>query len=143
VVVGWTNVLGVNVDRVGKAAVEAALGGKLEPVKKLEKDALDPAIVARISGVFELSAEIKSTLLASKLPPELVDSIVTLTVTPTNAGVMMPNGQSEVELSPLADGSFFNSDHQIKLVFETAAPGPITSVRLEQGPLRITYQRKP
>ncbi len=144
VVVGWTNVLGVDVDQVGKAAVEAALGGKLEPVKQLEKGALDPAIVARISGVFELSAEVKTTLLASKLPQELVDSIVTLTVTPTNAGVMIkPNGQSEVELSPLADGSFYNADHQIKLVFETATPGPIGSLRLEQGPLKITYQRKP
>jgi CubicO group peptidase (beta-lactamase class C family) len=142
VVVGWTNVLGVNIDQVGKAAVEAALGGKLEPIKKLEKGAVDPAIVARLSGVFELSAEMKAKL--SKLPQELVDSITTLEITPTNTGVRIkPNGQSEVELSPLADGSFFNPDHQIKLVFETAAPGPIASVRLEQGPLKITYQRKP
>ena len=54
-----------------------------------------------------------------------------------------PNGQSEVELLPLSDGSFFNAEHQIKLAFDTATPGPIMSVRLEQGPLKITYQRKP
>ena len=144
VVVAWTNVLEVDIDQVGKAAVEAALGGKVAPVKKVEKGALDPAIVARISGVFELSAETKTKLLASKLPQDLVDSIVTLTVTPTTAGVMIePNGQSEVELLPLSDGSFFNAEHQIKLAFDTATPGPIMSVRLEQGPLKITYQRKP
>jgi CubicO group peptidase (beta-lactamase class C family) len=142
VVVGWTNVMGDDVGKIGRAAVEAALGGKLEPIKKLEAGKLDPEVVTRISGTFELTAEMKAKL--SKLPPELVDSITTMTITPTNAGVMLkPNGQSEVELLPVSDGTFFNAEHQIRLVFELATPGPVASVRLEQGPLKITYQRKP
>lgn len=142
VVIAWTNVMGININQVGKAAIEAALGGKLDPIKKLEKGKLDPEIVTRISGVFELSPVMKAQL--TKLPPELVDSITTITITPTNAGISLkPNGQSDVELMPLSDGSFFNADHQIKVVFDASTPGPIASVRLEQGPLKITYQRKP
>lgn len=144
VVVAWTNVTGVAVDPIGKAAVEAALGGTLTPLKPLEKGALDPAIVARLSGTFELSAEVKAKLAEQQLPKDLIDSITTLAITPSNEGVVIkPNGQGEVELRPLADGTFFDPDHQISLVFDRAGSGPIGSVRLEQGPLKITYQRKP
>ncbi len=143
VVVGWTNVSGVDVDKIGRAAVEAALGGTPKPIEKLQKGTVDPAIVARISGTFELSADEKTRLLGLKLPQQLVDSIASIAITPTNAGVSIkPNGQSEAELIPLADGSFLNQDHHIKLLFDRAGSGPIAKVQLVQGPLQITYQRK-
>lgn len=142
VVVAWTNVLGTNIDKIAKAATEAALGGKLEPIKKMEKGKLDPAIVARVSGVYELSDKMKTKL--EKLPKELVDSITTLEITPTNTGIRLkPNGQDGVELDPLADGSFYSAENSLKVVFDLTTPGPAAAAALEQGALKITYQRKP
>ncbi len=143
VVIAWTNLEGINIDQIGKAAIEAALGGTLKPVEKVKPGTVDPALMARVSGTFELAADEKARLVTMKLPQELIDTILSLSITPNNAGVTLkPNGQSEVELIPLADGTLWNADHQIRLRFTTPPAGLIATVVLEQGPLKITYQRK-
>ncbi|MBA2544390.1 MAG: beta-lactamase family protein [Deltaproteobacteria bacterium] len=142
VVVAWTNVADIRVDPIGKAAIEAALGGKVKP-NELERGTLDPEIVARLSGTYDLSTDEKKRLIALKVPQQLIDSITTIELTPGNVGIVLkPNGQSQVELEPMLDGSFFDSTHQIKVQFVVPWSGPVGAVKLEQGELAITYQRR-
>lgn len=142
VVVAWSNVLQAGADPVGKAAVEAALGGSPKPMEKVEAGQLDPAIVARVVGEYGITEESKAKLVEMKLPQRLVDSILSIAVTATAAGILLkPGGQDSVELLPAADGSFWAASQRIRMRFALPVSGNATEVTLEQGPLSIKYSR--
>lgn len=142
VVIAWTNVLSSNADKVAKAAVQAALGDKLEPLQPERPGAMDPEVTKALVGNYEITATERERLLAMKLPEKLIDSVTTIEITAgTGALVVKPNGQGAFEPRPMGDGTFLEADHQIRLRFERTA-GNATAVTLEQGPLVIRYTRK-
>jgi len=71
VVVAWTNVEGVAIDPVSKAAVLAALGGKLEPQAPDKPGTLDRALVERVAGTYTLTDDSKAKLTALGAPQML------------------------------------------------------------------------
>lgn len=143
VVVAWSNVLEATADPIGRAAVEAALGGSPKPVEQVAPGALDPAVVARLVGEYELSEEGKAKAAELKLPQPLIDSILSLTITPAAAGISVkPIGQDAVELTPAADGTFYFAPQRLRLRYQLPASGAATEVVLEQGKLTLRYRRK-
>jgi CubicO group peptidase (beta-lactamase class C family) len=143
VVVAWSNVQELDVDPVGHAAVEAALGGKLKLIEPANKVPVDAALVARVVGMYALPDDTKAKLAAMKLPKEIIDTILTIEVTASEGGVTIkPNGQGAVELAPAEGGGFFDAAHGIRLRLELPASGPVQTIVLEQGPLAIPYRRK-
>jgi CubicO group peptidase (beta-lactamase class C family) len=142
VVIVLGNILDVPADPIGKAAIDAALGDRVEPIAKLERGKLDPARIALLVGTYEMAEASKATLVAMKAPQALIDSILSVEVAASPRGVTVkPNGQSGVELEPLADGTFYDAAHRIRVRYELPASGPATSVTLEQGQLVVTYRR--
>lgn len=143
VVVVWSNVLDVSSDPVGRAAVEAALGGTPRPLVKPEPGAFDPAAVARETGGYAITAASKAALVEQKVSPGLVTSIASIAITATEHGILMqPVGQGPVELEPTKDGSFFAVGPQLRLRFKLPAAGAAPAVTLEQGSLTIEYARQ-
>lgn len=143
VVVVWSNVLEVSADPIGRAAVEAALGGTPRPLVKPEPGVLDPAVVARVTGEYAIIAASKAALVEQKVTPGLVTSIASITITATDHGILMqPVGQGPVELEPTKDGSFFAVGPQLRLRFKLPAAGAAPAVTLEQGSLTIEYARQ-
>jgi CubicO group peptidase (beta-lactamase class C family) len=143
VAVVLSNTLEVSTDPIGKAAIVAALGGKLEPIKPQTPGTFDPAIAARITGTYQLTADAIAALDAIKAPKVLVDSITTLEISDAQGALVgKPNGQPPFELAPIADGTFYDEDHDIRLRVELPASGPAQRVILEQGKLALGYQRK-
>ncbi len=144
VVVVFANVIDVDTDPVGKAAVEAAFGAKLEPIAALAKGALDPALVARGTGTYELTDPSKTTLKDLGAPQDLIDSILTVEISAVEGGLSSkPNGQDAVTLTPIEGGAFYDRGSRIKLTFDLPASGPATGIALEQGDLVLTYTRTP
>ncbi len=142
VVLGWSNVESTHIDPVGLAAVGAAFGDKVKPIEKRVPGTLDPGVVARVAGSYGMADGELARLTVLKLPTSLLDTIATIELTAGPKGVLLkPVGQGSVELLPLADGSFFDSEHDIHVRFEIATSGPVT-MALEQGPLAIKYRRK-
>ncbi|MEZ4363296.1 MAG: serine hydrolase domain-containing protein [Kofleriaceae bacterium] len=143
VVVAWSNVLDVSADPIGRAAVEAALGGPARPLTKWIPGVLDLAVVARVTGEYELTKASQEALLEQKLSPGLIAAILSVSVSATEHGIAMkPVGQSAVELLPTQDGAFFAVGPQLRLRFALPATGPASAVTLEQGSLTIEYVRK-
>lgn len=144
VVVAWSNVVDVNVDPIGRAAVEAALGGSPRPLEKVEAGVLNPTVIARISGQYEITADSKAALVEkTQLSPTLIQVLSSIDVSATEKGISAkPYGQDPTELLPTKDGSFFAEDRQVRLRFELPATGDATAVTLEQGSLTIHYRRK-
>jgi CubicO group peptidase (beta-lactamase class C family) len=142
VVVAWTNVEGVAIDPVSKAAVEAALGGKLEPQAPDKPGTLDRALVERVAGTYTLTDDSKAKLTALGAPPKMIDAVLTITLTATTDGIAMkPAGQGMLELAPSTDGSFYNADLDVRIRADVPASGLVTSVSLEQRKIKMTYQR--
>lgn len=145
VVVAWSNTLEVSTDKIGKTAIEVALGGTPEPAVHEKPGTLDPAIVARVVGSYELTDDAKAKLVEMKAQ-QLVDQIATLVVTSSPIGIVAkPKGQGPIELAPMADGSFYDADHDIRLRFELPATwgtDPAQQATLSQGKLAVSYRRK-
>ncbi len=143
VVIVFGNNEGVNSDPIGRAAVEAAFGGKIEPEKPMAKVAVDAALTARVAGVYALTDESKATLETMGAPQELTDSILTVEVNATATGISAkPNGQDLINLVPVEGNAFFDPGSDIKLTFELPASGPATAIALTQGGLSLTYTRQ-
>lgn len=146
VVVVWSNVVDVSADPIGRAAVEAALGGAATPLAKVELAPVDPAVIARVTGEYVLTDESKAKAVEQKLPPALLDAVASITVTASEAGIAaQPVGQGPFELVPTKDGAFFARGPGIHLRFELSpAPStaPATAVSLEQRSLLLRYRRK-
>src|SRR5688572_31963840 len=47
--------------------------------------------------------------------------------------VAKPNGQDPIALDPLADGSFYDADHDIRIRFQLPWEGPLPEFTLIQG----------
>lgn len=142
VVVAWSNLLESPADPVGRAAVEAVLGGSPKPIAKVEVGKVDPAVVARVVGEYAITEESKAALLEKKIPQAILDSIVTLAIGPSPVGISMkPAGQPAVEMVPTTDGAFYVAAHQARLRYTLPASGNVVEVSLEQGPLVIKYRR--
>jgi CubicO group peptidase (beta-lactamase class C family) len=142
VVVAWSNLLDVSADPIGRAAVEAALGGSPRPMEKVEAGALDPAVVARVTGDYVITDQSKAAL-AQKLSPALLEAIASIAISATDQGIAaQPVGQGPFELVPTKDGSFFAAGPQLRLRFELPATGNAAAVTLEQGQLVVAYRRK-
>jgi CubicO group peptidase (beta-lactamase class C family) len=142
-VIAWSNVFGTDVDAIGRAAIEAVLGGTVEPVPQFPSGEIDPSVIARLVGTYELTDDARARLAAIKAPRQLVDSIVTIEITRSAGGIVMkPAGQSPVELGPQADGSFYQPDHDIRLSFELAGGDAASGVVLAQGKLALGYRRR-
>ena len=142
VVVAWTNVEGVAIDPIGRAAVEAALGGKLEPQPVLKPGTLDHALVDRMIGSYEMTDDAKSQLTGLGAPQKMIDSVLSIAITGTAGGIELKAvGQRAFELVPGDDGSFYNADLDVRIRVHVPPSGPVKSVTLEQRKLEITYQR--
>jgi D-alanyl-D-alanine carboxypeptidase len=142
VVVAWTNVEGVPIDPVGKAAVEAALGGKLVPTAPEKPGMLDRSLIERVVGTYTLTDDAKTKLAALGAPQKMIDSLLAITLTATAGGLeMKPTGPSSFELVPSADATFYNADHAIRIRVDVPASGPVSSITLEQRDIKLRYQR--
>jgi beta-lactamase family protein len=142
VVVAWTNVQGISIDPIARAAVEAALGGKLEPQPIEKPGTLDKALVDRLIGTYQLSDDSKTRLAALGLPPKVIDSAASITITATATGIeLKPNGQRALDLTPSDDRSFYNPDADIRIRADIPPSGPVPSISLEQRKLVMIYRR--
>lgn len=142
VVVAWTNVEGVMIDGVGKAAVEAALGGTLTPEPQATPGTVDRALIERLAGTYQLDDDSRAKLTTMGAPQAMLDSIASLAITPTAAGIeLKPAGQPAIELGPTSDGSFYNADHAIRIRFTATTAGPIQAVTLQQRKLELGFHR--
>ncbi len=142
VVVAWTNVEGFRIDPVAKAAVEAALGGALTPKAKDVPGTLDPAIVERMVGTYNLDDEGKATLTKLGAPPKLIEAVATMQISATPTGVSAkPADQPAVDLVPSEDGSFWDATSEVRIRVDVPADGPIKTFHLEQRQLKVTYTR--
>jgi D-alanyl-D-alanine carboxypeptidase len=83
VVVAWTNIGGFRIDPVAKAAVEAALGGKLTPATKDQAGTLDTALVERMVGTYTLDDEGKATLTKLGASPKVIEAVATMEIAAT------------------------------------------------------------
>lgn len=146
VVVVWSNVVDVSADPIGRAAVEAALGGAAKPLEKVEAVPADAAQLARLTGEYVLTDEGKAKAVEMKLPQGVIDAIASITVTASDTGIVtQPVGQGPFELVPTKDGSFFAPGPQIRMRFElpaSPASAPATAVGLEQRGHILRYLRK-
>jgi len=50
-------------------------------------------------------------------------------------------GQNAVEMAPSADGTFYNADLDVRIRIDVPPSGPVTSVTLEEGQLKLSYHR--
>ena len=142
VVVAWSNVPEISADPIGKAAVEVALGGKVTPIAKEKLGTLDPAVVARVTGKYEITDDAKTKLAGIGADEKMIATILSIDIASTPHGLRMkPIGQDALELLPSSDGSFYHTEHQVRLRFELTGTGPVAAITIEQGKLAITYVR--
>jgi len=142
VVVAWTNVEGVDIDGIAKNAVAATFGGKLTPQVKEQPVPLDRALVDRFAGTFALDDASKAVLMKMGAPPKFIEDVATMTVSASRDGIAVkPAGQPTFELLPSAGGTFYDSDHHIRIRPGSEPTGAIKSFTLEQGKLQLTYTR--
>ncbi len=142
VVVAWTNVGGFRIDPIAKAAVEAALGGKLTPPVKEKAGTLDTALVERMVGTYKLDDAGKAELTKLGAPPKLVEDVATMEIAATPTGFSAkPAGQPPVEMVPSADGSFWNAESEVRIRVDVSPSGPVKAFHLEQHKLKVTYTR--
>ena len=142
VVVAWTNVEGVRIDPIAKAAVEAALGGKLEPVPIDKPGTLDKELVDRMIGTYQMTDDSKAKLAALGAPPKMIDSVLSITITATTSGIAMKAvGQRSIDLAPSDDRSFYNADLDVRIRADVPPSGPVPSVSIEQHKVMMSYRR--
>ncbi len=142
VVVAWTNVEGIHIDPIAKAAVEAALGGTLTPQAKEVAGILDGALIERMVGTYTIDEAGKATLTKLGAPPKLVEDVATMEIAAIPKGFSAkPAGQPAVELVPSADGSFWNAESEVRIRPDVPPSGPVKVFHLEQRQLKITYTR--
>jgi CubicO group peptidase (beta-lactamase class C family) len=142
VVIAWSNVEGVEIDPAGKATLDAALGGKLEPFAPMKRGTVDPAMIERVVGKYTISDESKAQLVALGAGPELIEGIKSIDISAAPKGIRLkPAGQSAIDMPPTEDGSFYDTANKVRLRFELPESGPAKAVVLEQSKLKITYQR--
>lgn len=141
-VVAWTNVQGVPIDPIAKAAVEAALGGKLEPEPIDKPGTLDKALVDRMIGTYQMTDDSKAKLAALGAPPKMIDSVLSITITATASGIAMKAiGQRALDLAPSDDRSFYNVDLDVRIRADVPPSGPVQSVSIEQRKVMMSYRR--
>lgn len=141
VVVGWSNVEDNPIDPSGDAALTAALGGPLTPVAKIELRDLPPDLKERLPGTYALTPESRDALTKLNAPPAVIDSIKTIEIAATGHGIQLkPSGQGAVEM-PLTDDGFFDAAHDIRVRFDTSAPGPVKTFTIVQNGLTMTFAR--
>jgi CubicO group peptidase (beta-lactamase class C family) len=142
VVVAWTNVEGIAIDPIARAAVEAALGGKLELVPVVKPGTLDRGLVDRLVGSYTMADDSKAKLTSLGAPQKMIDSVISMVLTATTDGIEMKAvGQRALTMVPTDDGTFYNADIDVRIRPEVPASGPVKSVIVEQRKLQMTYQR--
>ena len=95
----------------------------------------------RVIGPYTM-IEAKAKLTAVGAPPKMANSVATIVITATADGVALkPAGQSAVEMAPRADGTFYNADLDVRIRIDVPPSGPVTSVTLEEGQLKLSYHR--
>ena len=129
-------------DRIAKAAVEAAFGGKLEPQPVEKPGTLDKALVDRLIGTYQLTDDSKAKLAAIGAPPKVIDTVLSITITATATGIALkPVGQHAVDLAPSDNGSFYNADLDLRIRADGPTSGPAQSVSLEQRKIMMSFRR--
>ena len=143
VAVVLSNTFDVSTDPIGKATIVAALGGKLEPIQANVPGTFDPEVAARLVGTYQLTDEAIATLEKLDAPRTLTDAIRTCELTATSSTIVAkPNGQAAITLDPLADGSFYDADHDIRIRFQLPWDGPVQELTMIQGRLVLGYRRR-
>jgi CubicO group peptidase (beta-lactamase class C family) len=128
----------------GHAITKMIVSGKALP-PKVERPigVLDGARAAELSGPYALVPASREKV-AAKLPKEILDSIVTMTLAASGGRIAVKaNGQPPFVAFPAKDGNaFFTKTSGIELFPKTdAGTGHITGFRLEQHGLVLDYVR--
>lgn len=133
--------------QVGAAALQMALGGKrMDPPGERAVAPLDLAFAARVAGEYRLTEDSQKALLARKVPKEIIDSAMGMTISVEDGRLFMkPSGQQRVRVFLGKDGVLFTKQDPLVLVPEPAAASalPVTAVTLEQGGVAGRYERAP
>lgn len=130
--------------QVASAALEMALTGeRKEPPSERAVVPVDPAFAARVSGEYRLSEESRAAL-AAKVPKEIIDSAVGMTISQEGDRLFMkPSGQQRVRVFLGTDGVLFTKQDPLELSLspqgDTASP--VRSITLSQGGTSGRYDR--
>lgn len=139
-----TNSSAVDAHPIADAALEAALGEKLEPRKKPTTVELDSAIVPRLTGTYRLSDAAAETLKAKKIPKQALQAMRSVRIIEDQGKLSFkPVGQAAVPMIATGPGSFVLLGGKAKILVVLDPDGsPVTRLTLEQGPLQVEYTRR-
>jgi len=130
---------------VGAPALEMALTGRaVAPPEERAVAPLDPAFAARVTGEYRLTEDSKKRL-AEKVPKEIIDSAVGMTISFEEGRLFMkPSGQPRVRVFRGADGVLFTKRDPLELLLSPPdAASPVTAVTLRQSGIEGRYERAP
>lgn len=142
VIVVWNNAMNASPSKVSIAARTVAAGGTPEPIKVLTPSKADPKLLAQCSGTYNMDAASQEQV--KKMAPEALDKVKTITVTAkTDHLVLKPVGLPELPVRLKSTGNFHSDVGGVTMVCKPAPGKPATEIRLEQGPIKSRFTRKP
>ncbi len=142
VVVVLGNAAELDTQPIAKAALAAAFGQVLQALPQPRPIDLDPTLIPRLTGTYRITVDSRRSLIEGKAPTKLINSILTVTVTAIDGGILMkPNGQDAVRLAPTGIAEFFDPTSNLKASFDFARTRSALRLTVEQGWLKIIYRR--
>jgi D-alanyl-D-alanine carboxypeptidase len=132
----------IDTQPIAKAAVTAAFGQALQPLAQPRPIEPAPALVPRLVGAYRITTESRRAMVESKASLKLIHSLITVTITGTESGLIMkPNGREAIQLAPTGIAEFYDPASNIKASFDFARTRSALRLTVEKGPLTITYRR--
>ena len=142
VIVAWTNNTGVHPQPMAEAALNVALGGKVDPVIEPDVVPLDDAAAARIIGHYQLTDDARKTAAAAGVAADLLPTIESADVTRDRGHLILKLvGQDALQLDALAPTRYLQLDNNVTLDVQLPAKGNATGLTLTQGDVTLAYAR--
>ncbi len=144
-VIALSNSTGFDAQPVAQAALGAALGEAVEPLKPRAEYELDPDTAERIRGAYFLGEEALAELEAQKIPAKVVHAMQTVSIFLNDEQLFFkPAGRGAVRMVPNGPSSFVLRGGRATLEVDINFEHPDeTRLILRQSPLEVEYTRKP
>lgn len=134
----------VDAGSIFDAALSAALGQKVKPLRVGASAPLDPAVLSRITGLYRLSEAEAKLLERRKIPKKTLRAMRSVRIYEEGSKLYFkPVGQSAVPMITTSPGQFVLLGGKAKIeVPLDPDDAPATLLILEQGPLRVEFTRR-